>query len=144
MPATLALGGVDIMYGAGRLGGSTCASPIQMIIDDDLTVVTKRMIAGVKIDEDRLALNQILEAGAGGNYLTMDHTRRYCRETARPELCRQIGLDNWQDGGKKNYFDRAVEKYRRIQKELKPQDLPDDVVKEMNSIVRKADKALCA
>lgn len=143
MPATLALSGVDIMYGAGRLGGTTFASPVQMVIDDDLTEVTRRMIAGVKIDEDRLALDQILEAGAGGNYLTMEHTSQYCRETTRPELCRQISVDTWKSQGKKNYFDRAVEKYHKIQKELKPQDLPDDVVKEMNNIVKKADRALC-
>ena len=143
MPATLALGGVDIMYGAGRLGGSTCASPVQMVIDDGLTEVTRRMIAGVKIDEERLGLDQILEAGAGGNYLSMSHTAKFCRETARPDLFRQVGLDRWKAEGKKNLFDRAVEKYREIQKELKPQDLPDDVVKEMNNIVKKADQALC-
>lgn len=143
MPATLALGGVDIMYGAGRLGGSTCASPVQMVIDNDLTEITRKMIAGVKIDDDRLALDQILEAGVGGNYLTMEHTRDYCRETARPELFRQIGLDTWKAEGKRNLFDRAVEKYREIQKELKPQDLPDDVVKEMNKIVKQADNNLC-
>ena len=144
MPTLDALGGSDILYGAGRLGGTTCASPVQLVIDNYLTEISRQFVAGVKFDEDRLALDQILEAGAGGNYLTMEHTRDYCRDGIHPELFNQIGLDTWKATGKKNLYDRAVDKYKEIQKEMKPQDLPDDVVKEMNSIVKKADKAMCS
>ena len=58
-----AMAGADIAYGAGRLGGSTLASPVQLIIDDRVTALLRRYVDGVQVDDETLGLETILRRG---------------------------------------------------------------------------------
>ena len=142
MPALLDLAGSDIQYGAGRLGGATAASPIQLIIDDQLFTIIQKCNAPVVINEDTLALQEILDNTPHGNFVTTDHTLRYCRDSIRPSLFVADSLDRWQTKGAKGLYERAVERYKELQLQLKPQPLPDDVQREMDKVVKKADDHL--
>jgi len=141
-PTMCCMAGADIIYGAGRLGGSTLASPVQLVIDDRLVEIERRCIAGVTVDDDTLAVEEILGAGAGGHYIKRRHTVRHCREAVRPDLFVAEPLDMWQAGGGKDLYERAVERYRELRDGLEPLDLPDDTRHEMDAIVRRADEAL--
>jgi trimethylamine--corrinoid protein Co-methyltransferase len=138
----LAMAGADILYGAGRLGGSTLASPVQLVIDDRLLAVIQRTVAGVQVDDETLALDEIIDAGAGGHYLRRKHTLRHCREMIRPDLLVPDVLDNWIAAGRKDLQTRATELYRELKKDLQPLPLPDDVKRDMDNVVKAADKAL--
>ena len=93
------MAGADVLYGAGRLGGSTLASPAQLIIDDRMTALLRRYTAGVEADDDTLGVQAILDAGAGGNYLRARHTLKHCRDAVRPDLFVADPLDTWQNAG---------------------------------------------
>lgn len=137
-----AMAGADISYGAGRLGGSTVASPVQLVIDDRLTELLRRYVAGVEANEETLGVEAILAAGSGGHYLKQKHTLRHCRDAVRPDLFVAAPLDEWQTAGGKGLYERAVEKYRELRRDLQPLDLPDDVRREMDGVVRRADAEL--
>ncbi len=51
-------------------------------------------------------------------------------------------VEDWEAEGGKDLYERAVEKYRELKKQLQPQQLNDDVIKEMNKIVKHADAKL--
>ncbi len=140
--ALCAMAGADISYGAGRLGGSTLASPVQLVIDDRVTALLRRYVAGVEVDDETLGVEAILAAGAGGHYLKQKHTLKHCRDAVRPDLFVAEPLDAWQGGGSKDLYERAVEKYRELRKDLRPLDLPDDVRRDMDAVVRRADEQL--
>jgi trimethylamine:corrinoid methyltransferase-like protein len=141
--ATLsAMAGADVSYGAGRLGGSTLASPAQLVIDDRMTAILRRYVNGVQVDDDTLGLDAILQAGPGGHYLKLKHTLRHCREAVRPDLFVSDPLDTWQTNGGKDLYARAVDKYRELRTSLAPLDLPDDVKRDMDNVVKAADEAL--
>ena len=142
MPALLDLAGSDIQYGAGRLGGPTAASPIQLIIDDQLFTIIHKCNSPIVVNEDTLAVPEILENAPDGNFITTDHTLRYCRDNIRPGLFVAGSMDDWQKKGGKDLYERAVEMYKEIQKELKPQALPEEVRREMGMIVKRADDHL--
>ena len=142
MPAMLDLAGSDIQYGAGRLGGATAASPIQLILDDQLFTIIEKCNADVVINEDTLALQEILDNSPEGNFVTTDHTLRYCRESIRPSLFVADSLDHWQTKGSKSLYERTVEMYKDIRTQLKPQDIPDETRRDMDSVVKKADDHL--
>jgi trimethylamine:corrinoid methyltransferase-like protein len=144
MPALLHLAGSDIQYGAGRLGGSTYASPIQLIIDDQVTEIIKRCTDGVAQDDDDLALQQIMEIAPGGDFISSEHTLRHCRNLIRPDLFVPKAIDEWEVGGRKDLYQRAVEKYQALKKDLAPPPLPVEVSKEMDRITRRADAHLVA
>jgi trimethylamine--corrinoid protein Co-methyltransferase len=141
-PTILSMAGADILYGAGRLGGSTLASPVQLVIDDRLLAVVQRTVSGVQVDEETLAEQEIVEAGPGGHYLRRKHTLRHCREMIRPDLFVPEVLDNWMNAGRKDLQTRAIELYRELRKDLAPVELPDDVKRDMDNVVKAADKAL--
>ncbi len=141
-PAVLSMAGADILYGAGRLGGSTLASPVQLVIDDRILSVIQRTVAGVEVDDENLGVEEIIDAGAGGHYLRRRHTLRHCREMIRPDLFVPDVLDNWIEAGRKDTQTRATELYRELKKDLQPLDLPDDVKRDMDNVVKAADKAL--
>jgi trimethylamine--corrinoid protein Co-methyltransferase len=136
------MAGADISYGAGRLGGSTLASPMQLIIDDRLTSLLRRYVDGVQVDDDTLGVDAILQAGPGGHYLKLKHTLKHCREAVRPDLFVSDPLDTWQTNGRKDLYARAVDKYRELRETLMPLALPDDVKRDMDNVVKAADKAL--
>ena len=139
-----AMAGADVSYGAGRLGGSTLASPAQLVIDDRMTAILRRYVDGVQVDEDTLGLDAILQAGPGGHYIKLKHTLKHCREAVRPDLFISEPLDTWQTNGSKDLYARAVDKYRELRSSLAPLDLPDDVKRDMDNVVKAADKALGA
>jgi trimethylamine--corrinoid protein Co-methyltransferase len=142
MPALLDLAGSDIQYGAGRLGGATAASPIQLIIDDQLFSIIQKCNTEVVVNEDTLALQDILDNAPEGNFVTTDHTLRYCRENIRPSLFVADSLDHWQTKGAKGLYERAVERYKELRMQLAPPSLPDDIRRDMNNVVKKADDHL--
>lgn len=80
--------------------------------------------------------------GAGGHYLKQKHTLRHYRDAVRPDLFVSEPLDVWQEAGGKDLIERAAEKYRALHGTLAPLDLPDDVRRDMDDIVRRADAAL--
>ncbi len=136
------MAGADVAYGAGRLGGSTLASPVQLIIDDRMTALLRRYVAGVQVDDDTLGVQAILDAGAGGHYLRAKHTLKHCREAVRQDIFIADPLDTWQTAGEPDLYDRAVEKYRELRGTLAPLDLPDDVKRDLDAVVRRADEKL--
>ena len=142
MPAMLDLAGSDIQYGAGRLGGSTAASPIQLIIDDQLFTIIEKCNRPIMVNDDTLAVEEILKNAPDGNFVTSDHTLRHCRDNIRPGLFVAGSMDDWQKKGGKDLYERAVERYKEIRKELKPQALPEDVRRDMDGIVKRADEHL--
>ena len=142
MPALLDLAGCDIQYGIGRLGGSTFASPVQMIIDDELYTIINRCNGPFTVDEESLAVREILDMEPGGNFLVLDHTLEHCRENVRPRLFVADSYDFWEEKGRKNLYRRAVDRYLALKKELSPPPIPDGVRRDMEEVVKKADKHL--
>lgn len=138
------MAGMDIAYGVGRLGGASLASPIELVIDDQLIALLKEYVGGVHVDDDYLAVDEILEAGIGGTFTKSKHTLRHCRDYVEPSLFRFQLQQTWEAEGEKDLYARAVDEYKRLRTQIKPLDLPDDVRREMDAVVARADKALIA
>jgi len=71
------------------------------------------------------------------------HTLRHCRDYVEPGLFRFQLQQTWEAEGEKDLYERAVDEYRRLKTVAKPVDLPDDVRRDMDAVVARADKALC-
>lgn len=142
MPAMLNLSGSDMQYGMGRLGSTTLASPLQLIIDDDLVPIIKRSTEQLEINDDTLAVKEMMETPALGNYVTLPHTFNHCRDNVRTKLFSNKPLAPWIENGEKDLRDRARDRYLELKKNFKPLDLPASTVQDMNAVVKKADKYL--
>lgn len=70
----------DMLSGVGLLAGSTVWSFAQMIMDCEIFGIVVKMMEGIRVDEETLALEAIKDVGPGGTFLTHGHTKRHLRE----------------------------------------------------------------
>jgi trimethylamine--corrinoid protein Co-methyltransferase len=65
---------------------------------------------------------------------------RHMRDTSQPELIDRRVREDWEARGSSDMYQRAVEKARGLLETHQPEPLPDDVLKQVRSIVDKADR----
>lgn len=78
--ALTALSPGNMIAGAGFVETILTASGEQVLIDNELAGMAKRLRRGIDWDDRRAAVDLIGEVGPGGDYLTEDHTLEFFRD----------------------------------------------------------------
>lgn len=68
-----------VHHAAGVLESILTVGYGQFVIDNEIIGMAMKMVMGIKVDEDRIAFEEIKKAGPGGNFLSSRHTRKYMR-----------------------------------------------------------------
>ena len=134
--------GASIMGRAGELEAAKTISPIQLIVDNEIAEVLKRLHRGIKFSEETLAWEDILAVAPGDHFLETAHTLRHCRDAFQPRLFLRQPRDGWESQGRLDLFARAQERYRALVVEAKEPEILDSLREEMDQIVREADRTL--
>jgi trimethylamine--corrinoid protein Co-methyltransferase len=69
----------DMLLGVGLLCGSTIWSFEQMIMDAEIFGIIAKVMEGIAVNQETLALEAIREVGPGGTFLTHEHTMEHMR-----------------------------------------------------------------
>jgi trimethylamine:corrinoid methyltransferase-like protein len=138
----IGMSGTDILGAAGQIEVATTISPVQLVIDNEVFGMVRRLTAKMKIDDETLAWGDLMNLDPGGELLTSDHTLRHCRDGFSPTIFTRSSRDIWEHDGKLDLVARATEYYNNLIKDAGPIALPDDVLKEMNGVVKAADDHL--
>jgi trimethylamine:corrinoid methyltransferase-like protein len=138
----VAAAGASILGRAGELEAAKTISPIQLIVDNEVAGVLKRLHRGIKLSEETLTWEDILAVAPGGHFLETVHTLRYCRDAFQPRLFLRQSRDSWESKGCPDLITRAQERYRELIVEAKESEILDSVREEMDQIVREADLTL--
>ena len=64
----------DMLLGVGLLHGSRIWSFAEMMMDCEIFSIIHKMMQGIVVDDETLALDTIAAVGPGGNFLTQKHT----------------------------------------------------------------------
>ena len=138
-----ALAGINVISGPGMLDLENCLSYEKLVIDDTICGMAERLIRGVDVNDDTLALDAIRRVGAGGHFLGDKHTVEWFnKELFIPsELIDRLDLKLWKEQGSRDTFTRAKEIAHKIIKDHKPEPLPPDVEKDLDNVTRKIMKA---
>jgi trimethylamine--corrinoid protein Co-methyltransferase len=106
-PAVMAHANI-ILHSAGWLEAGLVCSLEKFIIDVEGLAVMQRIMDGLDISDDTLALEMIAEVGPGGHHLGTSHTlARYRSEHYQPLVSDRQGFQNWQDNGSLDAAQRA-------------------------------------
>lgn len=112
-----AMGGSNyIHHAAGMLESMIAVAYEQYVIDDEIIGMSCRVIKGIDVDPEHLALEVIDSVGPGGNFITSPHTLEHMRD----EYFNGNGVTDrksrqkWEKGGS---FD-ARDKAKKIAKKL--------------------------
>jgi len=138
-----ALAGVNSIAGGGMLEFVNVVSHQQIVIDADILTMLRRVIAGVNLSDDHLALDLFNVIGHQGQFLGEEHTRKYHRqEFSQVQMPDRVSHSAWKNDGGKNIVQRATEKSERLLQAYVPEPLPREVEKEMARVLQSAEKQL--
>jgi trimethylamine---corrinoid protein Co-methyltransferase len=130
-----AIGGVHYISGMGLNEAENCFSAAQLVIDDEVVSMIKRVLRGIEVDEAHLAADLIMSVGPGGQFLDAEHTYHHFRkELFDPEISNRTAHENWMKAGSKSVRERAAEKARNILARTPEHTLEEYKVKELYAI----------
>ena len=133
----------DSIVGAGQLESCRTSSFAQMVIDNEIIALAKRIARGINVNHETIALDLISRLGPGGQFLGEKHTRQYfSKEHIIPDLFDRNAREKWTKEDGKDLAARTKQKVRRILNEHQPQPLDKDVQKKLREIMNDARRAL--
>jgi trimethylamine---corrinoid protein Co-methyltransferase len=119
-----ALAGMTMSQSLGTLAWGLYGSQEMVVICDQLADMIKRVLDGVTINDDTLALDVIREVGHGGSYLEHMHTAaNFRQELFFPRLFRRQTITQWVDSGGKMIHEVAHERVLQILDKAGPVEL---------------------
>lgn len=135
-----ALTGSNVIYGMGMLEMGMTMSYEQLLIDQEIVHMSNRILQGIPVNKDTIALEVIKAVGPAGNYLAQRHTLKYMRqELSTTNLIDRTMREGWEKRGSKDIFESANEKAIEILENYQATPLPDDVKKKIRDIVQEGE-----
>jgi len=112
----------------------------QLVIDNQLIAMIRKFVAGVQVNDETLATDTIHAVGAGGEYLSHEHTLRHMAEASQPKLFDRRVREEWLELGGSDLTARARAEATRVLEQHQIEPLQDDISAEIRRIVQKADR----
>ncbi len=138
----LASGSREIVTGLGVLAQASAVSVPQILIDYDFCMMCNRMLEGIAITEDKLALDLILKKGLQADFIATEHTvTHYREEIFVPQCFDRRALSSW-NLDRKGMLEHAKERVRELLAPEPEEFLTEKQIKEIKKIVKKAEAQL--
>ena len=139
-----ALSGGNLVHDVGYIDNGLTASFQMLVSMDEVAGLVKRIMGGVEVSDETMALDVIDKVGPGGHFLGEDHTYRHFKENWFPKLLDRSNYETWQQNGSLTLGDKSAAKAREILETYQPQPVPDGVKKELKKIIEKAERRIKA
>ena len=132
-----ALAGANIIYGPGSLESALTFDYAAFIMDMEQCRRIMRIVRGIDINDETLALDVIHEVGhSAGEYLMHDHTIEHMRNLSQTQLFDRGSREHWEKNmGSKDLTQRAYERARDIIDNHTPMPLADGAGETMTDII---------
>jgi trimethylamine--corrinoid protein Co-methyltransferase len=123
-------GGNFIHDAVGLLEFCMTASYEKYVMDNEILGEVMRVLKGVEVTDETLAIDVTASVGPGGNFVAEDHTFDHMREEHfMPTVADRQPRDNWNKAGKKDTYVRCREIALEALKTHKPVPVEESVVK---------------
>ena len=131
----------DMLLGCGFLHGSRIWSYAEMMMDAEIFSIIHKMMQGIIVNDETLALDAITAVGPGGNFLSQKHTRNHMRDLFLPQFMDRRPYTEWETK-KDDARDWALTKARKLLAEHQPDPLDKVIDAEMERIIAAEEKLL--
>ncbi len=135
-PLLVALAGAEIVTGIGLRDTYTLLYPEAFVLDDDLYHRARYTLMDIEVNPETLAVEIIDSVKPGGHFLSQKHTRKHMRTAMVRSVIHQ--LDDF--GKYRNPTEFAREKTKWILDNHHPEPPADDVQKELDRILKTAER----
>jgi trimethylamine--corrinoid protein Co-methyltransferase len=124
----------DMLLGVGFLHGSRIWSFAEMQLDCEIFSIIHKIMQGIKVDDETLALDAIAAVGPGGNFLSQKHTLKHMRDIFLPQFMDRRPYSEWETKHD-DAQDWALAKARKALETHQPVPLDEKVTAEMARII---------
>jgi trimethylamine---corrinoid protein Co-methyltransferase len=97
-----------LLHDLGYLEMGMQTSCEALVLGDELAGFAKACLRDIDVDDESLAVDEIIAVGPGGNHLARPYTRRHYREFWVPSLLDKAPHDRWQSNGATSLKERVV------------------------------------
>lgn len=131
------IGGNDLIVNMGMFGTGMTISLEQLVMDNEMCSIVRRLSKGIEVSLDTLALDTILNVGPRGTYLMEEHTIENLRsgEHVALELSNGANYDVWKAKGMKNVYQKASDKVMEVLDKGNRSQLNESVRLKLASII---------
>lgn len=112
----------------------------QMLMDNEMVKMVKKVVRGISVTDETLAVDVIKEVGTAGNFISQDHTFTHMRTQSHSKLVDRRMRENWLDDGAVDFTERAYAKAISILENYKPEPLPENIAAELRAIVEETER----
>ena len=138
---TSALSGANLIHDIGFLESGMSTSLEHLIMGNEIIGMVRRIISGVEVNKETLAVEVINKVGPGGHFLGSEHTsNHFKKETWFPSVMDRQNYSNWKNQGEKTMKQILNEKAKKILDEHKPQPLSSAQKKKIDKILKRAEE----
>jgi trimethylamine--corrinoid protein Co-methyltransferase len=137
-----ALSGSDVVIEctSASLENTAASVPEQAIVSNEICGFINRILRGIEVNPDTLAVDVMREIGPGGEYLTHEHTmNNFKSELWEAKLGNRGTREQWEKQGALDIHARAREQYKKILATHQPKPLEPEVLKKLQQIVDEAE-----
>jgi trimethylamine--corrinoid protein Co-methyltransferase len=137
-----ALSGSDVIIEctSASLENTATSFPEQAIIGNEICSFINRILQGIEVNPDTLAVDVIREVGLGGEYLTHNHTMEHFKaEQWDAQLGNRMTMEPWEEEGAMDIRAKAREKLKTILATHQPKPLEPEVQRKLQQIVDEAE-----
>lgn len=129
-----------MIYGIGMLEGGLTWDYAQLLMQNEMVRMILHTVKGVPVNDEKIAFDVLAGVGAGGEYISHEHTFKHFKELSKSELLDRTNREAWTAAGSKDIVEKSYEKAIEILESYKPDPLPDDVQRELKRIVAEAEE----
>jgi len=133
------LSGANLIHDCSYMEYGATSSLELMTMDDEIIGMVKKILGGVLVNDEQMAVDIIDKVGPGGHYLAEDHTMAHFRENWAPTLINRLRIDGWKAEGGKSMGQRVKEKCQDIINNHQPEQKSASVLAEIQAIVDRAE-----
>jgi len=134
--------GANLIHDVGSFlnFGLTGCLELLTICDEIVSMITY-VLNGIEVTDETIAIDVIGRVGPRGHYLSQSHTLKFFKkEHWFPALLDRQTRDAWIKNGTKDLVKRASEKTKQILDTHIPTPLASDIEKELDAVVKEAEK----
>lgn len=134
-----AMSGANLVHDLGYVESGLTCSLEMIVVCDEVVGFVRRLMAGIEITPETLALDVIDEVGPGGDFLGANHTLSHFRELWSPRLFDRRTHPGWVEAGRPEVLDAARDLAREAIRNHRCEPLAADTLDALRAIAAEAD-----
>ena len=131
-------GGNDLIMNSGMFATGLTISLEQLVLDDEINGIIRRLYRGIKVNEDTIGAQVINSVGPKGSFLTEDHTLKFLlsEEFREVKVSNTNNYDNWMNSGAPTVEQNAGKIVQEYLKAGNDKVLERDIIEKLDRIIK--------